>query len=106
MRQERCSTRAAAPVYRRLLAANGAMLGGDPQRRPLLGDVELVLEAISQQQQEAAHTQESQQLSESICSSQQQQTSGYGYTPCRPIVPTKDKYEMAVPVSELSVSTE
>ncbi|KAL3218701.1 hypothetical protein MRX96_050646 [Rhipicephalus microplus] len=78
----------------------------DPQRRPLLGDVELVLEAISQQQQEAAHTQESQQLSESICSSQQQQTGGYGYTPCRPIVPTKDKYELAVPVSELSVSTE
>uniref|UniRef100_A0A131YVD8 Dual serine/threonine and tyrosine protein kinase n=1 Tax=Rhipicephalus appendiculatus TaxID=34631 RepID=A0A131YVD8_RHIAP len=65
----------------------------DPQRRPLLGDVELVLEAISQQQQEAAHTQESQQLSESICSSQQQQTSGYGYTPCRPIVPTKDKWK-------------
>ncbi|KAH8022101.1 hypothetical protein HPB51_021824 [Rhipicephalus microplus] len=78
----------------------------DPQRRPLLGDVELVLEAISQQQQEAAHTHESQQLSESICSSQQQQTGGYGYTPCRPIVPTKDKYELAVPVSELSVSTE
>lgn len=78
----------------------------DPQRRPLLGDVELVLEAISQQQQEAGHTQETQQLSESLCSSQQQHTSGYGYTPCRPIVPTKDKYELAVPVSELSVSTE
>lgn len=80
----------------------------DPQRRPLLGDVELVLEAISERQQrEASVAEESQQLSDSLCASQQQQqTSGYGYTPCRPIVPTKDKYELAVPVSELSVSTE
>ncbi|KAH9381923.1 hypothetical protein HPB48_017303 [Haemaphysalis longicornis] len=83
----------------------------DPQKRPLLGDVELVLEAISsRQQRESSSAPRSQQdageerLSESLSASQP--ASNYGY-PCRPIKPTKDKYELAVPVSEqLSVSTE
>lgn len=84
----------------------------DPQKRPLLGDVELVLEAISRQQRESSSASRSQQqqqdgeerLAETLSASQP--ASNYGY-PCRPIKPTKDKYEMAVPVSEqLSVSTE
>ncbi|XP_077539487.1 dual serine/threonine and tyrosine protein kinase-like isoform X1 [Haemaphysalis longicornis] len=67
----------------------------DPQKRPLLGDVELVLEAISsRQQRESSSAPRSQQdageerLSESLSASQP--ASNYGY-PCRPIKPTKDK---------------
>lgn len=74
----------------------------DPQRRPLLGDVELALEGVEVRQQDRSLSEDS-TLSNCLVITASQ---NLGHTNRRPLLRAKDKYEMALPGSGLSVSSE
>ncbi|CAN7995780.1 unnamed protein product, partial [Ixodes hexagonus] len=65
----------------------------DPQRRPLLGDVELALEAVEARQRECSLSEDA-PFSDSVSTTATQQgSSNRGYPTRRALLPAKDKYE-------------